>query len=209
MGFKSAAFWSGLAGTALYVMACVLSGLQVPHYSHVSQYLSEAVALGAPYGALIRYGMLIPSGVLFSVFYVSAARAVPRSVVGALGFYGLAIFHGGAYVLSSIFPCIEGCNIGRGTHDPRQDIHNTIALFSYLLIPFCLLAVGFAARRWRNGFVVSLGATLAGIVCFVFDVTLWLTPFSPYAGLFQRIMEASLLSWIVTFCTHLHRSSGH
>src|SRR5262245_31628039 len=205
MGFKSAAFWSGLAGTALYVTACVLSGLQVPHYSHVSQYLSEAVALGAPYGALIRYGLLIPSGVLFSVFYVSAARVVPRSVLASLGFYGLAIFDGGAYVLSSIFPCIEACNIGRGARDPRQDIHNYIALFSYLLVPFCLSAIGLAARRWRNGLAVSLGATLAAIVCFAFAVTLWLTPFSPYAGLFQRIMEASVLSWIVMFCTHLHR----
>jgi Protein of unknown function (DUF998) len=209
MGFKSAAFWSGLAGTALYVTACVLSGLRVPHYSHVSQYLSEAVALGAPYGQLIRYGLLIPSGVLFSLFSVFAARAVPGSVLASLGFYGLAIFHGGFHVLASIFPCIEGCNIGRSTHDPRQDIHNAIALFSYLLVPFCLMAIGFAARRWRNGFVVSLGAILAGIVCFAFGVILWLMRYSPYAGLFQRIVEASVLCWIVTFCTHLHRLSRH
>ena len=209
MGFKSAAFWSGLAGTGLYVTACVLSGLQVPHYSHVSQYLSEAVALGASYGPLIRYGLLIPSSVLFSAFYVFAAWAVPASILGSLGFYGLAIFHGGGLVLSSIFPCSEGCNIGRTASDPRQDIHNYIALFSYLLIPFCLAAIGFAARRWRNGLVPCVTATLAAIVCFALDITLWLTPFSPYAGLFQRIMEVSVLSWIVTFCTHLHRLSRH
>src|SRR5262249_20324273 len=185
MGFKSAAYWSGLAGTAFYVTACVLSGLQVPHYSHVSQYLSEAVALGAPYGALIRYGLLIPSGVLFSAFYVTPASAVPRSVLASLGLYGLSVFHGGALVLSSIFPCIEGCNIGRGAHDPRQDVHNWTALLSYLLVPFCLSAIGFAARRWRNGFVPSVAATLAGIICFVFAVILWLTPFSPYAGCFS------------------------
>jgi hypothetical protein len=151
--------------------------------------------------------MLIPSGVLFSLFYLFAARAVPRSILGSLGFHGLAIFNGGALVLSSIFPCVEGCNIGRSTRIPAQDIHNTIALFSYLLIPFCLTAIGFAARWWRNGLVVSLGAILAGIVCFAFDVTLWITPFSPYAGLFQRIIEASLLFWIMTFITHLHRLS--
>ena len=207
MGFKSAAFWSGLAGTALYVTACVLSGLQVPHYSHISQYLSEAVALGAPYGALIRYGLLIPSGMLFFLFSVFAARAVPRSVLALLGFYGLAIFHGGAHALASIFPCIEACNIGRGARDPRQDIHNTIAVLSYLLVPFCLTAIGFAARRWRNGLVVSLGAILAGIVALAFGVILWFTRYSPYAGLFQRIMEASVLVWIVMFCTHLRRLS--
>src|SRR5262245_19680229 len=209
MGFKSAAFWSGLAATALYVTACILSGLQIPHYRHISQYLSEAVALGAPYGALIRYGLLVPSGVLFSLFSVFAARAVPASVLASLGFYGLAIFQGGAHALASIFPCIEGCNIGRGVRDPRQDIHNTIALFSYLLVPFCLMAIGFAARRWRNGLVVSLGAILAGAVSLAFGVILWRMRFSPYAGLFQRIMEASVLLWIVTFCTHLHRLSRH
>jgi Protein of unknown function (DUF998) len=209
MGFKSAAFWSGLAGTALYVTACVLSGLQVPHYSHVSQYVSEAVALGAPYGALIRYGLLVPTGVLLSTFYVCAARAVPGSVLASLGFYGLAIFHGGAHALASIFPCIEGCNIGRGVRDPRQDIHNIIAFFSYLLVPFCLTAIGFAARRWRNGLLVSLVAILAGIVSFAFGVILWRARFSPHAGLFQRIMEASVLFWIVTLCTNLHRLSRH
>jgi hypothetical protein len=203
MGFKAAAYWSGLAGTALYVTACVLSGLQVPHYSHVSQYLSEAVALGMPYGPLIRYGLLVPSGVLISAFYVLAASAVPRSVLGSLGLYGLAIFHGGLHILASIFPCVEGCNIGRSTRILAQDIHNFIALFSYLLVPFCLSAIGFGARRWPNGFVLSVAATLAAIVCFVFDAILWLRPFSPYAGLFQRIMEASVLIWIVTFITYL------
>ena len=61
---RSLAAWSGVVGVAASLVAAILGGLQFSDYSHLSNYLSEAYAVGTPYGAWLRFGLYVPSGLL-------------------------------------------------------------------------------------------------------------------------------------------------
>lgn len=184
---------TGVLGAVWLVAMVVIGGAAWDGYDHVAQYISELGANGAPYGWHVSWLGFLPIGVLICAFAFFAWRAAPRSVLSALGFVGVFLFAIG-YAGSAFFPCDFGCR--PDTPSFSQVMHELVGLAGYLLAPLTLVLLGVAAWKWP-------GATWLAIIAFIAAASALvglgglMDPESPTLGLHQRVLEASMLSWVV------------
>lgn len=187
------AMTTALLGAAWLVAMVVLGGAAWDGYDHVSQYISELGATGAPHGWQVSWLGFLPVGVLITAFGFFAYRAAPRSVPSALGFVGVFLFSIG-YIGSAFFPCDFGCRPEAPSFS--QAMHELVGLAGYLLAPLTLLLLGLAAWKWPRAVWLAVLAFVAAAGSLV-GVGGLMDPESPTVGLYQRVLEASMVGWIV------------
>lgn len=193
---KALVLGTGILGVVLFVTASILGGAQIEGYSWVSQYISESYASGLPNTQYLRY-MYIVSGTLMALFGFVASSLQIGSKVLKIGFFLFAIFYGLGTVTTGFFPCDIGCNRDPEMASLSQFIHNTVGFLVYVTVPFCLMGIGFASKKITGGARFSKISMLCGGIAFGFVVLLFGNPIGPYIGLFQRIIEGSILFWVV------------
>lgn len=188
---------TAVLGAAWLVAMVLIGAAGFDGYDHVSQYISELGATGAPQGWAVSWLGFLPIGVLICAFSVFAWKAAPRSVLATLGFVGVFLFAIG-YVGSAFFPCDYGCRPDEPS--VSQVMHELVGLPGYLLAPLTLLLLGIAAWAWPSakwlailGFIAAAGALvgLGGL----FD--------AQAGGLYQRVLEGSFVGWVVACGLHL------
>lgn len=197
------ASWFGLLGVLFFISATILGGLQFSEYSHISQLISESYAIGTPYGLQLRYVGFLPSGIFIAAFAYYATSVLPKSSLAKLGFAGLGVFYGIATIIVSLFPCDQGCDNELVDPSLSQVIHNLTGLLTYMIVPICLLILGIAARKWANGKYVSYLGIACGLTAILFVGVLSTDLHSKVVGLYQRIIEGSVLVWIVVCSFYL------
>lgn len=197
------AYWFGLSGVVFFVSATILGGLQFSDYSHISQLISESYAIGTPYGLQIRYYGFLPSGIFIAAFAFYAVKTLPKSGFTKLSFTGLGIFYGIATIIVSVFPCDKGCDKELVDPSLSQLIHNLTGLLTYIIVPICLLLLGIVARKWVNGKYVSYLGIACGLTAILFVGILSSDLHSKVVGLYQRIIEGSVLLWIAVCSFYL------
>ena len=189
-------------------MACiaVVTGFVVwaaaltPGYSHVSQFISELGARGAPYELWVRHAGFLPAGLLLLTFSALASRAVPRSRPVSLSFFGLALFAAG-YLVAAAFPCDAGCRPSEPS--ASQLIHNAGGLVGYLVAPLFLYTLARAARVWPGATRLAGAGYVAAAVALVGRLTL--SPSSEVVGLSQRALEIAVLGWVAMLGLYIAR----
>jgi hypothetical protein len=189
---------TGSLGALVVVVLTVVGGANFPNYSHASQFISELGADGAPNAHLINLAGFLPAGVLITSFAFFAWRSLPRSGATTFGMVGLAFFALG-YLVAAFFPCEGDCR----PVEPAlsQAIHNLFGLAGYLFAPLSLGLLGWQARRWPKGMHLSgLGFIGSG---FALLGLLFLSPDFKYVGIAQRILEGSVLTWIMVCALYL------
>jgi hypothetical protein len=193
---KRITIWTGILGATLFVVTSILAGLQSSSYSHISQLISESYSIDTPYGRFLRFFGYLPSGICLTIFAFSSVRHFKKSNYAKLGFWGLGLFYGVATIVVSIFPCDKGCN--KEFIDPSisQVIHNTTGLLTYMFTPISLILIGIGLRNSSS--TLSYLAFTTGLISILFIGILFSDPLSGQAGLFQRVIEGSILFWIVT-----------
>ncbi|MRI00610.1 DUF998 domain-containing protein [Kriegella sp. EG-1] len=199
-------FFSGIMGALLFVIASILGGLQIEGYSFISQYISESFSRGLPNTGYLRV-MYIASGFLLLFFGVLAPSFLPKIKGVKLSFYLFGIFYGLSTIVVSIFPCDFGCPTDVETVSISQFIHNTSALFTYLVVPFCIIGSGLFFKSNPKTISLSWFSLLSGILSLVFVVLLFNNTSSLYIGLFQRIIESSILGWVIFISFFMFRNS--
>jgi len=190
--------FTGLAGVILFSIASILGGFQFDDYSPVKQFISETMAVGTPYGYMLRYFGYIPSGIFLTLFSFAIIKKLPSNKFIKTGFLVLALFYGIATIVIGIFPCDEGCN--KEWIDPSlsQIIHNFTGFLTYIFVPLSILTIGNGLRQYEKFTSLSKTAFLIGSLSFAFVLILLSAPLSNYAGLFQRIIETLFIIWIVS-----------
>jgi len=191
----------GAAGSALVtLLATLLGGALTPGYSHLSMYISELGARGAPLEWPLRLAGFLPAGLLMLAFCVAAWRALPHRWPVAVSLLGLVLYALG-YLIAVVFPCDLGCRPAEPSLS--QVIHNAGGLLGYLLAPLILLLMARQARAWREArhLVWSGHAAAALALCGL----LTLAPESPLVGLSQRAIEAAILLWFTLLGLYLRR----
>ncbi len=196
---KSLLSFTGILGVTLFCMAAILGSFQFEDYNPISQYISETYATGTPYGKALRYFGYIPSGILLFIFSLAAPWKLPKSNLIKGGFWGLAVFYGLATIVVSVFPCDTGCN--KEFIDPSisQIIHNLAGALTYLFVPLSILLIGLGLRQFKNYSRLSTIALVCAGIAILFVGLLTTDPLTPYAGLYQRLVEGSFVMWVV-FC---------
>lgn len=190
--FGKLAMVCGVLGALWVVALTLVGGATFAGYDHGSQFMSELGAHGAPYGQIISWAGFLPVGILLSAFAVFAWIAAPRSAWTAIGFIGVFLFYSG-YTGSAFFPCDYGCRPEEPSFS--QTMHYLIGLPGYFLAPLTLALLGVAARNWPN----ARHLNIAGFACATTALLAlaFLSPDYAFVGAAQRVLEASMLIWVV------------
>ncbi|MFS4493260.1 DUF998 domain-containing protein [Maribacter sp. 2308TA10-17] len=191
-------FMAGVLGAFLFITASIFGGIQIDDYSFISQFISESYATGIPNATYLRYAY-IASGSLFTLFGLMAPHQITKPKIKEIrvGFFLFALFYGVGTITTGFFPCDMGCNPDPETASLSQFIHNTTGFLTYSVVPFCLMGIGFSSRKSMNTVSFSKTSLTCGILAFVFVILLLSNPTGDYIGLFQRIVEASVLYWVI------------
>ena len=193
---------AGIAAPVVLTVAMVLAGHFEPDYSHASQYVSELGAVGASHQRAFNYGGLVSSGLLTVLFSLGLySRVKPRApLVASCVLVAIAGF---GRLVAGLSPCDAGCVME--DMSLSATIHASagfISLMSGALAPV-LLAIGLRTHRQSILFWLSVGlgfASLALVVLFFgFGKEL------PYLGVIQRLILASLYTWIVAVALAVDR----
>lgn len=198
-------FWSGLIGVLLFASASIIGGLQIEGYSEISQYISESYATGIPNSNYLRL-MYMASGLLLTLFALIAPSCLPKSRAMKIGFGLFAIFYGLFTIVTGFFPCDLGCPSEGIDLSISQFIHNTSGLLTYAVVPFCLIGLGISFRKFTRTKRLGGFSLLSGIMAFAFVLLLFGNPTGPLIGLFQRMVELSILVWVTYCCFFIVRT---
>lgn len=194
---KQLVFWTGILGVLLFVFTTIIGGFFHPNYNHFSQFISELYAVDAPNADLIRFFGYFPSGILFILFTVLAQKVTPQSRLKSMGFFGIIAGYGFGTIICAIYNCDAGCNPRFINPSLSQIIHNLMAMITYLIVPFSIVLIAIASTKWKNNIQFSRISFLIFAISFTFFIVLNFNLDSPYKGLIQRIIEGSILFWIV------------
>lgn len=175
------------AGLATALVVVIVGGASYPGYDHVSQFISELGARGAPTGAAVSWLGFLPVGVLLVTGCALAAASTRARPLAAIGFVLLAGY-GAGYALSAPIPCDFQC--GRGASPSAgQMAHELMGMVTYLsgIVGLAVLAVGLARSPTR----AVAAATAAGAVTafLAFGV---MAGAEEVRGLAQRVLEAAV-----------------
>ncbi|MFZ5670349.1 MAG: DUF998 domain-containing protein [Pseudomonadota bacterium] len=187
---RAIAFWSAVLAYALLAFMVMAGGAAWSGYSHLTQYISELGAAGAPHGRLVSLGAFLPVGVLLSLFAVLAMLLPPRGLLRTLGFLGLIVFAAG-YTAAAFFPCDPGCR--PADPSPSQTMHLLFGLAGYVAAPLMLTALAISARGWP----VPRWLSPLGFLCAAVSGIAFLGMAPPLEGLFQRVLEGAVAVWVL------------
>ncbi|MDB4291850.1 DUF998 domain-containing protein [Maribacter sp.] len=196
----------GILGALLFIVSSILGGLWIDGYSFIHQYISESFATGIPNAEYLRY-LYIASGVLLLIFGLASPSFFPKSKGIKIGFFMFALLYGLGNVAVALYPCDFGCPTAIEISSLAQLIHNTSAFLTYSIVPFCLIGIGFSAKAVgakTNFPKVSIGC---GILALTFVVLLFGNSQGQFIGLFQRIIEGSILFWVMYTSFHITKTA--
>lgn len=167
-------------------------GALTPGYDPRSDFLSELGAPGAPYSALMNYGVFLPVGVLWAIATILLWRGLPKGALGAAGAF-LLLGNAVSYIGAAFFPCDLGCP-GEGSFS--QAMHNLTGAIGYFLSPPALAMLG--AHLLAKGRAALGAATLLVAALFSASFMLMMVDLNGAdTGLWQRITDYSLFVWML------------
>ena len=190
----------GVLGVILALAFPVYFASLDPSYDPARNFISELGDATAPHAWAVNWMGFLPTGLFQFAFALCAWAALPRAGTTTFALIGFALFAGG-YVGSAFFPCDTGC--AGSSWSFSQQMHFAVGLPGYFLAPLTMLLLGLSARKWPGGewissiaFIGAIGA-LAGLSAVV-DAFESDTP-----GLWQRVLEVSVLVPILAVSCHL------
>jgi len=190
-------FWTGIIGVILFGFTTIIAGFQYSNYSFISQFISEIYAVDAPNADVIRYYFYLPSGILFLLFTLFSNASLPKSKLRTIGFILIGFGYGFGTILCSIFNCDIGCNPQFTNPSISQIIHNMMGMITYFIVPPAILMIAIASKKWDKAVTFTKLSFATAFISFIFFIVLYTNLDSSLKGLFQRIIEGSILIWIV------------
>lgn len=189
----------GCAVLSLLVLAgaTVAGGVGYPGYDHLTQYISELGATGAPTSRGVGLAFIV-SGALLAAFWLLCAGLFPRGVLSIIGF-GLSALNGLGLLLGGVFPCDFECS----TADPSVTaiLHEVFGGIGYLCGIAGVFVVGIAARNWPQGRGLFGLSLICGIPA---GLAIWLIhPAFEWLGAAQRVVEIALAIWTLAVAMRL------
>ena len=191
--WKRLAGWSGLLGVIFFVGEAVIGGWLLPDHSHLRRWISETYATGSPWSDVLRFGGVLPAGVLFMVFGCVLARAWRLPPAGVIGAVAFAFFYGLGTVVVALFPCDLGCDPAQIDPSLSHVLHFAAGAATYMFTPPALLLIGLASRQRSELAAFSTTALVAGSIMLAGVLMLFLAPVNGIQGLVQRVVEGAVM----------------
>lgn len=176
----------GVASLMIMLAIVIIGGMAYPAYEHLTQLISELGATGAPTGRAVSLAMMA-SGVLLTLFWLSAITQFPPSPLAFIGF-GLCALNGLGLLAGGAFPCDFECSAT--DRSLSAVLHEALGGLGYLcgIVGMALIAI--SARGWARDRQLSW----LGLACALPAATAigLLHPGFPWVGAAQRVVELGL-----------------
>lgn len=198
---RSIAFGCGVLSLAVLAVAAVAGGFAYPGYDHLTQYISELGATGAPTGREVSLAFVV-SGGLLTLFWLLCAALFPRSLLSIAGF-GLSALNGVGLLLGGVFRCDFECSTA--DLSAAAMLHDVFGGIGYLCGIAGVFLVGIAARGWPQGRGLFGLSLICGIPA---ALAIWLIhPAFEWYGAAQRVVEIALAVWTLAVATRVRTRS--
>jgi len=184
---------TGIAAPIVLGLAVFLGGSMYPGYSHVSQFISELGATGAPFPTVLNFGGLIPAGALTVAFALAMYWRYRSGTVLALSTAFVALA-GLSQLIAGVFPCDPGCSFEAMSRSAQiHALAGFAASFSRAVAPLLFGVANRAkhARRFWSSLLLGVGALVALAVGSQQGAD------SPFIGVLQRLHVAFFFTWVV------------
>lgn len=186
---------AGMVGSLLFWVAIVTTGLLTPTYSHLSQYVSELGAEGAPFRILMNYLGIIPFGLGIGLFSIYSWRQLSTNLFHKASAIILMIA-GFLFIVAGFYSCDVGCSF----YDLSAEalVHNNSAFTAFILAFLAIITfmLGEIRNKSDKSFLgISIAMALGTMGSFYLMGSTGLD--SPFRGLFQRVFLASFTIWLV------------
>ena len=186
---------AGVVGPLLFWAAIIVTGLLTPTYSHLTQYVSELGAKGAPFRILMNYLGIIPFGLGIGLFSIYAWRELSTNLFHKAASI-ILIVTGFLFIVAGFYSCDVGCSF----YDLSAEalIHNNSAFTAFILASLAIITflLGEIKDKSKRDFLgISIAMTLGTIGSFYLMGSTGIA--SPFRGLFQRLFLASFTIWLI------------
>lgn len=200
--FRNIAFTCGLLSLLVLAAAALAAPFAYPGYDHLTQYISELGATGAPTGRAVSLAFMV-SGALLTAFWLLCAALFPRGLLSILGF-GLGALNGVGLFLGGVFRCDFGCSTA--DLSPAAVLHDVFGGVGYLSGIAGVFVVGVAARGWPQGRGLFGLSLICGIPA---GLAIWLIqPAFEWYGAAQRVVEIALAVWTLAVAVAVRLPGG-
>lgn len=186
---RSIALGCAILSLLVLAAATIAGGMAYPGYDHLTQYISELGATGAPTSQGVSLAFMI-SGAFLTAFWLLCAGLFPHSTLSIVGI-GLSALNGIGLLLGGVFRCDFECS----TEDlsPAAVLHDVFGGVGYLCGIAGVFVVGIAARNWPQGRGLFGLSLICGIPA---ALAIWLIhPAFEWYGAAQRVVEIALTVW--------------
>ena len=196
------AFGCGVLSLLVLAAATIAGGMAYPGgYNHLTQYISELGATGAPTSQAVSLAFMV-SGSLLAAFWLLCAGLFPRSVLSILGF-GLSALNGVGLLLGGVFRCDFECSTA--DLSPAAVLHDVFGGVGYLCGIAGVFLLGIASRGWPLGRGLFGLSLICGIPA---ALAIWLIhPDFKWYGAAQRIVEIALAVWTMAVALRVQTST--
>ena len=195
------AFGCGVLSLLVLAAATIAGGMAYPGYDHLTQYISELGATGAPTSQAVSLAFMV-SGSLLAAFWLLCAGLFPRSVLSILGF-GLSALNGVGLLLGGVFRCDFECSTA--DLSPAAVLHDVFGGVGYLCGIAGVFLLGIASRGWPQGRGLFGLSLICGIPA---ALAIWLIhPDFEWYGAAQRIVEIALAVWTMAVALRVQTST--
>lgn len=195
------AFGCGVLSLLVLAAATIAGGMAYPGYNHLTQYISELGATGAPTSQAVSLAFMV-SGSLLAAFWLLCAGLFPRSVLSILGF-GLSALNGVGLLLGGVFRCDFECSTA--DLSPAAVLHDVFGGVGYLCGIAGVFLLGITSRGWPQGRGLFGLSLICGIPA---ALAIWLIhPDFEWYGAAQRIVEIALAVWTMAVALRVQTST--
>lgn len=181
----------GVAGPVVFTTAWLIAGALTPGYSHVREPISQLAALGAPYPAIQQAGFFALTAAVMGLAW-ALSRVMGRSKLRTSLLAAAAV----AVALTSIF---RDDPTGTEIQTASGAVHRaTGSLFFMLMIVVSFMVasrVGAGPSRPGVARFSRISGTLSLVLFVVYGFAI--SSGHPLAGLSQRLLACSLMTWLV------------
>ena len=192
----------GILGPIFYTIIVIILGFLWPGYNHVSQFMSELGATGAPNAIIMNIFGFILLGILMIAFSFGLYRNVSKGKVTTIS-SALIVVSGISLVAVAFFPCNLGC-VNISFTGKMHGVFATIPGVAMALAPLIIAQQFKDDSRWENYWLYTL---VTGIVTAILGLAFLFIVIEGWMGAFQRISMGIPLLWMEVISIRLIRLS--
>ena len=175
------------------IMLTEFIGFLRSDYNLINHFISELGAAGAEYSIIINYFGFLPIALSALTITLLLQSKFPNNRLSRAGLLlvGSGVFIG--YFGAFIFPCDFGCP-AEGSFS--QNMHNSLGLIYYLIIPVGLFVLGIGLRT--EAMIINASISFSATSIFLLGFFMMLNPSqTDLLGLWQRLADYTVVGFLI------------